>query len=180
MPSDAHEPAGLPATSADLYATQPPTLPTSAPSDAVRVPGYEVLDLLGRGGMGVVYKARHLRLNRVVALKMILHAAHAGEDAHQRFLREAEVIAAIKQTHAGIEQQQALILTLQSQVAEQEAHVDEAVAAIDAAHDNTVSQLFTRDSPPVWNRSPATRWMSALVTPSMPSRVSSSPNSRSK
>jgi serine/threonine protein kinase len=61
------------------------TLPT--------LPGYEVLGELGRGGMGVVYKARHIGLNRVCALKMILHAGHAGEDALQRFRTEAQAIA---------------------------------------------------------------------------------------
>jgi tRNA A-37 threonylcarbamoyl transferase component Bud32 len=66
------------------------------------VPGHEVLGELGRGGMGVVYKARQRHLNRVVALKMILGGARAAPDERARFLTEAEAIAAVK--HPGIVQ----------------------------------------------------------------------------
>ncbi len=55
--------------------------------------GYEILGRLGRGGMGVVYKARHRKLNRLVALKMILGAGQDDPEQLARFRAEAEAIA---------------------------------------------------------------------------------------
>jgi serine/threonine-protein kinase len=72
--------------------------PDAQPAEGAlpQVPGYEVEAVLGRGGMGVVFKARHLRLNRTVALKMLLAGAHAGPDELARFRREAEAVAALR------------------------------------------------------------------------------------
>jgi hypothetical protein len=71
----------------------------AAPGEArelPEVPGYEVLGLLGQGGMGVVYPARQVGLGRVVALKMILHAEYAGDDERRRFQAEAEAVATLQ------------------------------------------------------------------------------------
>jgi tetratricopeptide (TPR) repeat protein/tRNA A-37 threonylcarbamoyl transferase component Bud32 len=70
--------------------------PSDPPDGKPRqIPGYEVQAMLGRGGMGVVYKARHLRLNRIVALKMLLTGAYAGPRERARFQREAEAVASL-------------------------------------------------------------------------------------
>src|SRR5262245_10109796 len=60
------------------------------------IPGYEILKELGRGGMGVVYKARHVKLNRLVALKMILAHEFAPAPHLSRFLVEGEMIARLQ------------------------------------------------------------------------------------
>ena len=60
------------------------------------VAGYQILGELGRGGMGVVYKARQPGANRIVALKMVLNAAHAGPESLMRFKIEAESIALLQ------------------------------------------------------------------------------------
>jgi WD40 repeat protein/predicted Ser/Thr protein kinase len=70
------------------HAGRPDNLPT--------IPGYTVLKELGRGGMGVVYKATAEQLNRFVALKMILSGDLASPEATARFLKEAEAIARLQ------------------------------------------------------------------------------------
>jgi serine/threonine-protein kinase len=76
--------------------------PGNAAAELPRIPGYQVEGVLGRGGMGIVYKARHLRLNRSVALKMLLPLAYAGAEERERFLREAEAVAGLR--HANLVQ----------------------------------------------------------------------------
>src|SRR6266478_2635774 len=63
------------------------------------IPGYEVLAILGRGGHGIVYRVRHLKLKRLAALKMLLTGEYASSAELARFMREAEAIAALQHTN---------------------------------------------------------------------------------
>ena len=69
---------------------------TAGPARRVRIPGYEVLGELGRGGMGVVYLARQISLNRVVALKEILIGDRSSPSQIARFRNEGLTVARLR------------------------------------------------------------------------------------
>jgi serine/threonine protein kinase len=87
----------------EIHVWSAPSRPTDPQAEALpEVAGYEVLDVLGRGGMGVVYRARQLALQRTVALKMVLTGSQAGPKDLARF--RAEVAALARLQHPNIVQ----------------------------------------------------------------------------
>src|SRR5262245_23086798 len=108
-PFAAVSPGHTSAVPADTPDLRPPTgtmVQTGESSGDVSVyptvPGFEIYRELGRGGLGVVYEARHAALGRKVALKMILGGGIVSAAAKARFLAEAQAVAAVR--HPGIVQ----------------------------------------------------------------------------
>src|SRR5437899_3263469 len=69
------------------------------PESLPYIPGYELEAVIGRGGMGVVYRARHVKLDRVVAIKMLRTGDYASARELAGLVREAQSIAGLKHPH---------------------------------------------------------------------------------
>src|SRR5262249_34785708 len=105
-------PAVQPATLADTEGFRAPHSETTSSDetldflDRCDTPGrlgllahYEILEILGRGGMGIVLRGVDVKLNRVVAIKVLAPQLAANAMARQRFLREAQAAAAVSHPH---------------------------------------------------------------------------------
>ena len=73
--------------------------PCDKPGCLGRLGLYEITEVLGRGGMGIVLRGHDIRLNRVVAIKVLSPQLASNPNAHRRFLREAQAAAAVSHPH---------------------------------------------------------------------------------
>jgi hypothetical protein len=89
-------PSEAPVSSHADTAQHAPGSRPAPPRSLVEIPGYVILGRLGHGGMGVVYKARHLRLDRIVALKVIRSGEEASRSELARFRTEAQAAARLQ------------------------------------------------------------------------------------
>jgi WD40 repeat protein len=95
--------AELPLSSSVSLSNIAPQCPVRSDGDSLgefpQVPGFKILDVLGRGGMGVVYRAHEESLQRTVALKMIRAGAQASVEDLLRFRIEGETVARLQHPH---------------------------------------------------------------------------------
>src|SRR5262249_42608991 len=86
----------------DLHSAHQPLdflTPCATPDRLGLLAHYEILGILGRGGMGIVLRGLDVKLNRVVAIKVLAPQLAANATARQRFLREAQAAAAVRHDH---------------------------------------------------------------------------------
>lgn len=94
--SECDESGDFPSTFTSEY-THPPSISSSERPSGIlpTLPGYEIIAELGRAGMGVVYKARQLEPDRIVAIKMLRDGVVAGAEHFERFYTEAQILSGL-------------------------------------------------------------------------------------
>lgn len=87
------------ATGTEIGGASPKFVPPSVQDLAAKFPQLEILEFIGQGGMGAVYKARQKQLDRIVALKILPPQAAGGPGFAERFAREARALAKLNHPH---------------------------------------------------------------------------------
>ncbi|HVY60677.1 MAG TPA: serine/threonine-protein kinase, partial [Planctomycetota bacterium] len=100
-PAPAPVPVPVPEKTASEHAPEPPHHPGvgAVPEYRERFGEYEILEVVAKGGMGIVFKAQHRQLKRIVALKVLREARRSSDDHVKRFKREAQSVAKLQHEH---------------------------------------------------------------------------------